>query len=158
METNNTSTKENPVGRFMVAGGAVIELGNTGKILIIKRAEDLDWQPGNWEIVYGRLDQFEDLETGLRREVKEEVGISNLEICKVLTAWHIFRGKEKSANNELIGITFHCKTDFDGIKLSAEHSDYKFASPRDALNEIKADGIRRDVLAFNELLKLRDKS
>jgi len=55
METINTSTKENPVGRFMVAAGAIIELGDTGKILIIKRADDLDWQPGTWEIVYGRL-------------------------------------------------------------------------------------------------------
>jgi len=81
-----------------------------------------------------------------------------LEICKVLTVWHIFRGKEKSANNELIGITFHCKVDTDEIKLSAEHSDYKFASPKEALNEVKQEGIRRDILAFDELLKLRDRS
>jgi len=32
VETNNKSTTDNPVGRFMVAVGAVIELEGTGKI------------------------------------------------------------------------------------------------------------------------------
>lgn len=109
-QPNNVSTKENPVGRFMVAVGAVIELGNTGKILLNQRNSNLDWQPNMWEIPYGRIDQFEDLDKGLKRGVKEETGIENLEILSVLTAWHIFRGTEKSAQNELIGITYHCRT------------------------------------------------
>ena len=109
-QPNNVSTKENPVCKFMVAVGAVIELGNTGKILINQRNSNLDWQPNIWEIPYGRIDQFEGLDKGLKREVKEETGIENLEILSVLTVWHIFRGTEKIAQNELIGITYHCRT------------------------------------------------
>ncbi|MBI3619608.1 NUDIX domain-containing protein [Candidatus Roizmanbacteria bacterium] len=43
-------------------------------MLILQRSRQLDWQPSQWEISYGRIDQFEDAETGLRRELYEELG------------------------------------------------------------------------------------
>lgn len=89
----------------MVAVGASIEHAETHKILVIQRTGSLDWQAGKWELLYGRIDQFEDAQTGLRREVSEETGITDLEIGQVLRVWHIFRGPE-IAENELIGITF----------------------------------------------------
>jgi len=49
--SNNQHTSENPVGRFMVASGAVIEMGTTGKILLIQRSSSLDWQPNEWELL-----------------------------------------------------------------------------------------------------------
>jgi len=150
-QPNNKSTTENPVGRFMVAGGAVIELGSTGKILVNQRGPYLDWHPNEWEIVYGRISQFEGLEDGLKREVKEETGIKDLEILTVLSTWHIFRGTVKKAENELIGITFHCRTKQKTIKLSKEHSLYKWVTPEDALKLISVTGIRRDILKYIKL-------
>ena len=44
-EPNNHSTKGNPVGRFMVAVGAIIKLKGTNKILLLRRAKTQDWQP-----------------------------------------------------------------------------------------------------------------
>ena len=58
-EPNNQSTKDNPVGRFMVAVGAIIQHRQTKKILLCQRSIDLDWHPGEWEIGYGRIAQFE---------------------------------------------------------------------------------------------------
>ena len=150
-QPNNASIVGNPVGRFMVAGGAIIELRDTGKILINQRNSNLDWQPNEWEIVYGRIDQFEGLEKGLRREVKEETGIGDLEILSILTTWHIFRGTEKSAENEVIGITFYCRTQTEVVRLSKEHSSYRWVEPQDALNLISIDGVRRDVEKFIEV-------
>lgn len=147
-QPNNTSTKENPVGRFMVASGAIIELRNTGKILINQRNSDLDWQPNEWEIVYGRCDQFESSEEGLRREVKEETGIEDLKIISILTTWHIFRGTEKTAENELIGITYHCRTQTEVINLSKEHCSYRWVTPQEALSLVSVDGIKRDIKKF----------
>ncbi|MCL4208397.1 NUDIX domain-containing protein [Patescibacteria group bacterium] len=147
-QPNNQSTKENPVGRFMVASGAVIEQNNTGKILLVQRASSLDWQPNEWEIMYGRIDQFEDTESGLKREVREEVGITDLEIVEVLTVWHIFRGSEKIAENELIGITYHCRTNQLEPVLSNEHQAFKWVTPEEALDLVKVDGIRRDIKKF----------
>lgn len=147
-QPNNQSTKENPVGRFMVASGAIIEQGSTGKILLIQRSSELDWNPSEWEILYGRIDQFEDTETGLRREVTEEVGIEDLEIIDVLSAWHIFRGSEEIAENELIGITYHCRTSQEEPKLSDEHQTYKWVTPEEALELVNVDGIKRDISKF----------
>jgi len=144
-QPNNNPTKENPVGRFMVAVGAVIELKDTGKILVNQRASVLDWKPKEWEIVYGRIDQFETLEEGLKREVREEVGIKDLQILSLIRAWHTYRGSQKSAQNELIGITYHCRTQTEKVQLSKEHSSYRWVTPKEALSLITSVGIHRDL-------------
>lgn len=146
----NTSTKQNPVGRFMVAAGAVIELEKTGKILLLQRNSTLDWQANEWEIPYGRLDQFEDVPTGLKREVFEELGINDLELISLLSVWHIFRGSEK-AENELIGITYHCRTHSKAVRLSPEHAGYKWVTPQEALTLVTVPGIKRDIEKFIEI-------
>ena len=150
MNPNNKTTKDNPVGRFMVAVGAVIEFVNSGEILIIQRDKSLDWQPAEWEIIYGRLDQFETPEDGLQREAKEEIGLTDLVIGNVLSTWHIYRG-DKSADNELIGITYACQTNTRDIKLSYEHSEYRWVKPEQALELIKVDGISRDIRLYQDL-------
>ncbi len=149
-DPNNTSTASNPVGRFMVAAGAVIELNDTGKILLVQRSPTLDWHPSEWEITYGRIDQFEDVPTGLRREVFEELGIREITIHEVLRVWHIFRGSPK-AENELIGITYHCRTSQEDVKVSAEHSQYRWVPAEEAAKLVSIDGIREDVNAFLKL-------
>ncbi len=153
-EPNNKSTRANPVGRFMVAVGAIIELQNTGKILILKRNSNLDWHAGEWEIHYGRVAQFEGLEDSLKREAHEETGLTDIQIIKPLTAWHIFRGREK-AENELIGITYHCRTKTEKVKLSNEHREYRWVTPAAALKLIKIAGIRYDVENYSATIRSR---
>lgn len=147
IEPNNQTTKENPVGRFMVATGAIIEHESSGKILLVQRSDDLDWHPGEWEISYGRIAQFESTEDGLRREILEELGIQDLEIVKVLRVWHIYRGS-KRAENDLIGITYHCRTKSETIIISDEHQDYIWVEPKQALEMISVEGIKKDVETF----------
>jgi len=146
-DPNNQNTQENPIGHFMVAAGAVMELRTTGKILITQRNRTLDWQPGEWELSYGRIAQFESVEMGLRREIKEELGLDLFDIVKVLSVWHIFRGSEKP-ENELIGITYHCRTENEAVILSDEHEAYRWVTPEEALAIITVAGIRRDIEAF----------
>ncbi len=143
-DPNNKSTTDNPVGLFMVAAGSVIELNKSGKILLLKRSDDLDWRPSEYEICYGRIDQFEDVETGLRREVFEELGLNDIEIVSILAVWHMFRGSKK-AENELIGITYYCRTNTREIRLSEEHSSYKWVLPETAIKMVGIDGVKRDI-------------
>jgi len=140
----------------MVAVGGVIELKNSGKILIIQRASNLDWNPDEWEIMYGRIDQFENPEDGLLREVKEEVGLNDLKIIDILEVWHIFRGTEKIPENEVIGITYWCRTNKSKIELSDEHKDYKWITPQEALEKIKVEGVRLNILKYIETKKRVD--
>ena len=146
---NNHSTQENPVGRFMVAAGGII-VNQNHKILILQRSVKLDWQPGEWETMYGRLAQFEDVRTGLAREIKEETGLV-VEIKQPLSVWHIFRGEENIAENELIGITFLCEASTTDVHISAEHDEYRWVTPEDALKLVTIEGIRRDINAYLDL-------
>src|SRR3989344_8787288 len=146
-DPNNKSTSENPVGRFMVAAGAVIELNSTGKILILQRSPKLDWHPSEWEICYGRIDQFEDVETGLKRELFEELGLKEVDIVKILRVWHIFRGSKK-ATNELVGITYHCRSSNKNVKLSKEHTNFQWLKPEKAIKLIINKGIKDDLKVF----------
>lgn len=149
-KVDNDSTKQNPVGRFMVAVGALITNQN-GEILLCKRNIKLDWRPGEWEIMYGRIAQHEDPQDGLSREVKEELGIE-ITIGKPLRVWHVYRGHDKTAYNDLIGITFLVKTISATVKLSNEHEDYRWVTPAEALNLVKVEGIRQDLKAYLNLV------
>lgn len=148
-KVDNTNNEHNPVGRFMVAVGAVIT-NSSGKILLIKRSQKLDWHPGEWEILYGRIAQHEDPQAGLTREVAEELGIT-VEAGSPLTCWHIYRGHEQTIENDLIGITFTATTDKTEVKLSDEHEEYRWVTPSQALELVVVDGIRRDINAFISL-------
>jgi 8-oxo-dGTP diphosphatase len=148
-QPNNQHTDNNPVGRFMVAVGSLIIHEKTGKLLVTQRASTLDWQPNEWEITYGRIDQHEDPESGLRREISEELGLTDLNIHKVIRVWHMYRGP-RSAENDLIGITFLCSTNTDTIQISNEHQQYQWVTPQEALDLIKVEGIRKDVALYLE--------
>jgi 8-oxo-dGTP pyrophosphatase MutT (NUDIX family) len=147
VDPDNRNTQQNPVGRFMVAAGAIIELGTTGKILITQRHHHLDWHPGEWELMYGRIAQGETPEQGLRREMKEELGIEAFDILSVVRIWHIYRGSEKP-ENECVGITYHCRTNSEQVSLSDEHETYQWIDPEAALPLMHVEGIRHDVEAF----------
>lgn len=133
----------------MVAVGAAIELQDTGKILIIQRTPEADWKPLHWEIGYGRIDQHEDPEQGLRREVFEELGLTDLTVKKILRVWHLYRGSKK-AENDLIGITYMCSTNTKEIKLSSEHVAFKWVEPSEALELVTEPGIKEDIKIFIE--------
>lgn len=148
-KVDNSNITENPVGRFMVAVGAVIT-NPVGKILLIKRSQKLDWHPGEWEIMYGRIAQHEDPKDGLTRELNEELRIS-VTVGGPLTCWHIYRGHEETAENELVGITFLATTDQTEITLSDEHEEYRWVAPEEAKELIKVEGIHRDIQAYIDL-------
>jgi len=150
VDPNNQATSQNPVGRFMVAVGGMIELQDTNKILIIKRAAEQDWRGGEWETQYGRIDQFEEPLQGLQREIREETGLQNIEVRDVLTVWHMFRGSPK-AENELVGITYWVRALEDSVQLSFEHTQYRWVSPEKALEVITEEGIRRDIRKYQEV-------
>lgn len=152
LDPHNLATETNPVGHFMVAVGGMIELRDTGKILIIQRAADQDWRGGEWETQYGRIDQFEDTIMGLRREISEETGLTEIEIKDILTVWHMFRGSRK-AENEIIGVTYWVRSSAENVQLSFEHAQYRWVDPEEALELITEEGIRRDIQKFVEIRK-----
>lgn len=141
-------TTELKIGQFMIGVGCVMEHRSTGKILCLLR-DRANFQKGEWELMYGRIDQHEELFEALRREVKEETGLVGFSIERLLRVWHFYRG-EKKPETEIHGFTFHCLIDTQEVTLSSEHAEYRWLKPSEALELIKVPGIREDVRFFIE--------
>ncbi len=91
------------------------------KLLVIKRVSDEVQSPGVWEFPGGRLDEGENPFDGLKREVKEEVGI-DIEIKRPLNVQHFSR-----EDGEIITmIIFECSADSKSVILSNEHSKFEW--------------------------------
>lgn len=133
---------------FMVAVAAIIE-NNNGEILLIKRNSQMDY-PNCWEDVGGRLKQSETPEEGLRREILEETSIEDIEIVKPLTVSHAFRKDEKKTENEVMIITFWCKTNSLKISLSLEHSDYKWVTISEAYELAGHPALKKNIIKLVE--------
>ena len=104
---------------FSVPQKALIE--QNGKILIIKRSEKTKAYPGHWDFPGGKLEHGEEPEEGLEREVMEE---TNLEVKVGEPLFSYLESKNAFAYI----IVYRCKFLGGKIKLSHEHSEYKWVT------------------------------
>ncbi|MFX0126465.1 MAG: NUDIX domain-containing protein [Candidatus Hodarchaeota archaeon] len=139
----------NDEGRFIIGIGAIIEHNKTGKILFLRRSPQSDYSPNIWDDVGGRMRQFERAEETLQREIVEETGITEITIIKPLVVSHYFRG-EKITENEMIVITYWCKTAIEKVRLSKEHDSFKWFTPDRALSLINDTALKRNITRFIE--------
>lgn len=88
------------------------------KVLIVKLADQINI----WDLPGGRLDKGEVAEQAFRREIQEEVGFSDFEILGIVDyeIWYTMQGIP------FCGIANLIKNTKDEIKLSLEHTDYKW--------------------------------
>lgn len=112
---------------------------HNNKCLIIKRADNDEIGAGKWEFVGGKLEFGEDLEDSLAREVKEEAGLE-ISIDKLLYATTFYTDPFR----EVIVLVYKCFAADDIVRLSSEHSDYKWVSEEE-LRTLLDPGILRDM-------------
>ncbi|MFH2104697.1 MAG: NUDIX domain-containing protein [Parcubacteria group bacterium] len=110
--------------KFVVSQVAVLIRGD--KCLILEFSD----MPGRWGLPGGRLDVGEVGEQAFRREIKEELGLANFENLGVVDyeTWHITKSTDMKMGTPLCGITNLIKNDEDEIKLSHEHSQFKWVT------------------------------
>ena len=139
-------------GRFQVAVGAIIE-GPDGKVLLIQRANDSDAAADVWEFPIGRLNQFEPIQDGLSREVAEETGIVDLEVFRPVDTFSYMRGG-KTAEFEVKGINFWCRTDTSRVTLSNEHQAFQWLPIDEAINFVTHPGIKANLTNYRDISRL----
>ena len=121
------------MGRYLAGIAALIWSPETAQYLLLRRSEHKDYAPGVWECVTGRVEQGEGFEDALRREVREELAVE-VEPEHILGTTHFYRGTP-SPDNELVGVVYLCSlADPASIRLSPEHSEYRWLSAHQALD------------------------
>jgi 8-oxo-dGTP diphosphatase len=115
------------IGQFMCGIGVLVWDQEANEYLLLKRSEAKDFAAGLWECVTGRVDQGEGFEDAAHREVEEELGVS-IELLEILGTTHFYRG-EKRPEYELIGVVYLGSIERpDSIKISQEHSEYRWVT------------------------------
>lgn len=104
-------------------------LKDDNMFLTVRRNENDDLFPGEWEFPGGHLEEGETLEEGLKRELKEEVGF----ICDTKPIITHYYDEIKMKNGEIVHdleIDFVINVDRSkvDIKLSNEHCEYKWVT------------------------------
>lgn len=92
------------------------------------------------------MQQGENPEAALRREVEEECGI-DIELIKPLNIFHEHR-EQAGGRVELVGIIYWCRATSLEIRLSDEHCDYRWLPPDEALALTEDAGVQDDIHAF----------
>ena len=90
----------------------VVLIDKKGRILFLKRSDYVDKFAGEWDLPGGHLKSNESLIDGLKREVREETGLSvkNVKLIEIQANLHFFFANYDSMP----------------IRISHEHTDYRF--------------------------------
>ena len=95
-----------------------------GKILVLKRSALDDHLPEVWETPGGGVDREENPQEALKREILEETGL----VVAIGRPFKVFTFR-KDTGEFKVGITFLCQYESGEMKLSEEHSEYRFIKP-----------------------------
>lgn len=99
----------------------IILTDSQGNVLILRHKDSKKWLlPG------GRINKGEMWEEALKRELREEIGIENINIQGIfdIDSW-------KSKDIPYYGVTFYGKLPNETVVLSSEHDDWKLITEKD---------------------------
>ena len=91
---------------------------------------------GHWEFPRGLIERGESLEETARREIKEEVGMKDIEFIPGFKEWFKFFFKLKGKNIIKIATFLLAETKTKEVKLSHEHKDYVWLEYEEALEKL----------------------
>ncbi len=110
----------------------VVLVNSDDEVLFLKRTDYVEKYAGDWDLPGGHIHVGESLEKGLRRETKEETGLSLGSVEKL---------------QQIDNIIFYKAKFVDGnIKLSKEHSEFKFRNVKNLKNPSKFEKVAKEAL------------
>mgnify|MGYP001589609064 CR=1 FL=1 len=142
-------------------GGIIFLEENKKRLYLLLEYERINDKEGKhkyWDFPKGHIEKKESEEDTLLREIKEETNLTNLEIIKSFkkSIKYFFIKDNKFINKEVV--YYLLKSSSKNVKISFEHSNYKWSEFNEALELIgfkSSRGILKEAEKFinNSLLK-----
>ncbi len=138
-----------------ISAGAVVFRKN-GKIYYLL----LHYKSGHWDFPKGHIEDGEEEDKTVRREIEEETGIKDIELIDGFKNWikYFFRktygGDEKAPWIFKIVNYYLAETKTKEIKLSDEHIGYKWLDYEDALKQLTYKNAKNVLKKANDFLVL----
>ena len=137
----------------MIEAHIFIESGKGIEFLLLKRADNQVY-PGLWQMVTGKIKENEKAFETAIREIKEETGLTPLQLWVAPTVNSFYEPK-----NEYICLlpVFAARVEADKIQLSDEHTEYKWVNKAEAQKLLAWEGQRKAVQIIEDYF-LNEKS
>ncbi len=100
------------------------------RILLMQRCGEDDIGAGTWENAGGNVESGEAPEDAMKREIREETGITDIKIERVAYVTLV------NAENPYLIIAYLCEALSDEVKLSEEHQAYVWADEQTCRNKL----------------------
>lgn len=115
---------------------AVIFLHKDGKLFLCKRSNSKTLFPGQFEVPGGHIEFGETLEEGLKREIREELGIE-INLGEIFNAF-AYLSYNNTAHSVEADYLATMKAPNQEIKLNPEdHTEYKWVTQKEAQEILK---------------------
>ena len=130
------------------SAGAVIFRKEGGNIYYLL----LHYQSGHWDFPKGNIEKGEKLEETVKREVKEEAGLEDIEILPEFKENIKYFYKLKGKNIFKIVTFFLAETKTKEVKISWEHIGYKWLPYDEALEQLTFKNAKEILKKANNYL------
>lgn len=130
------------------SAGAIVFRRENGEIKYLL----IQYGWGHWEFPRGMIEKEETLEETAKREIKEEVGIEDIEFIPGFKEWIKFFFKLKEKNIMKIATFLLAETKNKEIRLSHEHQDFKWLPYQEALEQLTFKNSKEVLKKANEFL------
>ena len=126
--------------------GTMAFIERDGRILIARRHPNHPGGDGGlWEMPSGRLEIGESLEQGLCREVDEETSL-RIKIVAPVATWCL-------PHRPLVGVAFACEYVSGEVRLTEEHTDYKWVEVNQLLEYMHKPSMVENIQRYTEWLR-----
>ena len=126
----------------------VILFNKTGGIQFLV----LKYPSGHWDFVKGNIEEGEEEEETVKRELFEETGINNLEIHQGFNEKAEYNYYKKNNKVHKIVSYYLAETNQKQVKLSFEHLDYKWSNYEDSIKLITFENSKEILKKGNEII------
>ena len=137
--------QESKMAEFKVALKAIIQ--KDGKILVLKRSCEEDVFAELWDIPGGKIEYGEKTIDGIKREVFEETG---LDVEIEFRPWSLWSFMTPAKERQTVGITLLAKYFGGEVKLSNEHTDYKWIYPSEFADMSADPSLKNEIAKYAE--------